>query len=635
MSDFVFIPGESFNGAVARWADEVGGIERMIHLTAAAGVRYGHRQHAATADGDDIRALAAEMDVDAEELLARATPYAPGDWTNHRHPMTFGHVTVTSLLIEKRIRRFSPTGIAASPHHRALWDVRLLPACTVTGEILLDHCGGPDCRTTGWSATLGIDRCEHCMVDLSPLPAKTVPESTRATLAAFAGLFSHDRVAHDGAMTALPPDLAAIGADGVVDLLVRLVPMIDNRLPHDLRALLGSDPSELCDAVAGAWRALTGWPDAVGEVAVRHVAARTGRHNDGNGGRTMRFLTRRHQFGAPPAVAGLIADWRRSISVKGEEGKGLRDRTVSGADVATATGLDTSKVAEYRRAGVFRVHFAMDLDRPEARFDRAEIEGISRALADRTSVEGARAILGMSCHGVEQLAAMRLIELVEHPYLSVHYGGPQISTASIERLVAAVRATAGPPVLDPVTLRAAMKTVGGRVKPWGEAIHMLVAGQLPFSLSPDDVPATEAILVDAASVPILRSTIVPDRILATMSPFMSKADAGELLNLAPARATQLLAHIETGAGSHHKAVPLDLAARLARRHMSVVEIAARRGVHPLRAQVDAISAKVPFLGAGGFCRRTAEEVLFGDPARSLTAGREAAEPFPAFPKTRV
>lgn len=140
---------------------------------------------------------------------------------------------------------------------------------------------------------------------------------------------------------------------------------------------------------------------------------------------------------------------------------------------------------------------------------------------------------------------------------------------------------------------------------------MLVAGYLPFALSPGDVATTELICIDEAIVSVLRSIVVPGRVLAALTPFMSKADAGEMLNLAPAKATQLLAHIVTDPGSHHKAVHLELAERLARRHMSVAEIAARRGVHPVRAQIDAISAGVPLLGAGGLCRATAERNIFG------------------------
>lgn len=614
MSVFAFIPGESFNGAVARWADEAGGVERMIDLTSAAGIRYGHRQQAAMADEGEIRALAAEMSVDADELLARATPYAPGDWTNHRHPMTFGHAVVPTQLIEKRVRRFSPAGLALSPHHRALWDVRLLPACTETGQILLGGCGDPDCDPTGWRATLGIDRCEHCMTDLTTLLAPSVPETTRSALAGFARLLSHDRSEHDAVLSTLPAAVAGLAAGDVVDLLVRLLPVVDSRLPIALHTLLASDPAVLVEAVAAAWRAIVEWPDGLDRIVAARVASRTGRHNDGNRGRTMRLLSRKCQRGASPEVVALIADWRRSVSVDGADGAGLARRTVTATEVAALSGLDTAKVIEYRRAGVFDVRFVLDQDRPETRFDRAEQEGIRAALSDRISDEGARAALGMSCHGVEQLAAMGLLARIEHPFFAVHFAGPQISRTSLDALLAAVRSLAVPSARATLPLRGAMKTVGGRMKPWGEAFRMIVAGELRFSLAAGGVPLSEAILVDPATVPLLRSTVVHDRILHAMSPFMSKADAGEMLNLAPTKATQLLAHIETGVGSHQKAVPLDLAARLARRHMSVAEIAARRGVHPLRAQIDAISAGVPFLGAGGFCRTTAERTIFGNDA---------------------
>ncbi len=140
----------------------------------------GQGEGASTDDEPD--AASDEMRVDAGEPLARATPIAPGECTNNRHPVAFAGVTLPSLMIKKRVRRFSPAAPAASPHHRAIWDLRLIPACTVTGEILLGDCGNPECSPTGWSATPGIDRCEHCTADLTKSSTTSIPDETRVVL---------------------------------------------------------------------------------------------------------------------------------------------------------------------------------------------------------------------------------------------------------------------------------------------------------------------------------------------------------------------------------------------------------------------------------------------------------------------
>lgn len=618
MDKFEFIPGESFNSAVARWADEVGGFERMIDLTSVAGVRYGHRQQAASAGEADIRALAEEMQVNPDELLVRAMPYGvPGEWTNNFHPVVFAGVTVPSFLIERRVRRFSPTALSKSPHHRALWNVRVLPACTETGELLLDRCGGPDCGQLGWSATLGIDLCEHCMTDLTRLQATTIPEDTRATLAQFAGLFSHNRSVRETSLSVLPRAVAELGIKDIVDLLLRLMTVVDNKLPINPITLLSGDPLAVCTAVARSWEALLGWPEAVGEIAASRIAGRVGRHNDGNSGRTMRFLTRKHQLHASKPVRDLIAAWRRTLSVDLEEGRGLRERTVSGTTAAQITGLDNTRVVQYRRALRLKVHFALDLDRPEARFDREQIEEIRATLRSHTSLWRVREILGVPSYGVEQLLTMQLLEGIQHPFFDAHHYGQQVSKASLEALLAGVQATANPVCGRTLCLQNAMKAVGGRLKPWGEVFRMLVAEEMSFSLADETGALVKRVRVQERAVDMIQSLVVPDRVRLSMSTHMSKADAGEILNLTPARTTELLADIQTPMGSHLKLVPLEYVERLARRHVTVAEVAACRRFGLRRARFDLINAAVPRLGAGGFCRKTAEARLLAEQLKQM------------------
>ena len=608
---FTFIAGESFNGAVARWADTVGGLERMIDLTRVAGVRYGHHQRAAAADEPGICALASEMDVDAKELLSRAMPNAPGDYTNQLHPLTFYGVTIPSLLVEKNVRRFSPAGLAVSPHHRALWDLRLIPVCTVTGEVLLDSCGDPECGKTGWTATLGIDRCEHCMTDLTQATTTRIPDDTRKVLAQFAGLFSHDLSVRDATVGLLPPNVASLGPDDIIDLLMRVTKVVDRDMPVDLPGLRNAPPLALASAIATSWAVLVGWPGALTEIVSDHVALRTGCHNDGNAGRTMRFLSPTRQAAAGQSVLTLISDWRRSISVDHPDGAVTNERTVPGGFVAEVTKLDTAKVVEYRRLGIFKTHFVLDSLRPEARYDVAEIEGIRIALSDRCSVGAARLALGMSSHGVEQLVAMKLLDDIDHPYLDFHYGERQISRSSVDDLISAVRATSdGAPARSTLTLRSAMKAIGGHVKPWGPVFAMLVAGELPIRVDPDVHRLTDAIFIDDAVIPLLRTLRLPDKVAASLSRTMSKVDAAELLNLSALKITELLSHIPTAVGSHSKAVALEVVERLAKRHIAVAEIAARRNVSPARAYLDAIAACIPYLGAGGFCRNRTETDFF-------------------------
>lgn len=611
MKPFTFFPGESFNGAVARWADEVGGVERMIDITSVAGVAYGHVQRASFADEESIRALAAEMGVDPQELLARATPGATDVWSHAHHPIRFAGATVPSVLIEKRVRRFSPSALAMSPHHRAIWDVRLIPACTVTGEILLRSCGDPGCGPTGWTATLGINHCEHCMADLTAIRTDRIGEDDRLALGEVAALFSHDETQCAASLRLLPRDIAWLDVGDVVALITRIAPVVDRSLPLSLAGLLAAPPGQLSAAVAKSWRIMRGWPDALGDLAAKRVSARSGRHNDGNGGRTMRFLTRKRHSGTSPAVLDVVEDWRRSRNVEADEGAAMRARTLPGSEVSRITGMDSGRLVEHRRDGLFKIHFVLDRERPEARYDKAEIIDLNAAVADRCSAAATAAALGTSSHGVEQLAAMRLLHVLDHPVVLAHYDARQMSGSSLSQLVEAIKATAeSGRTAKTVTLRNAMKAVGGRPKPWGPAYAMLLNGELPYCLASGDLPLSDLVLVDASAASILASLFLHEDVAAKLSPLMSKIDAGELLNLNPKRTTAVLAGYETGAGSHAKAVPLEAVLRIARRHISAAEIAARRGVTTACARSDAFAAGVPELGPAGFDRLMVEREFF-------------------------
>jgi TniQ len=62
---------------------------------------------------------------------------------------------------ESKIRRVSPRALAASPHHRAIWEIRIFGFCTDTKEVLLTVC--PVCGSTlGWRRTHGIEYCDSC-----------------------------------------------------------------------------------------------------------------------------------------------------------------------------------------------------------------------------------------------------------------------------------------------------------------------------------------------------------------------------------------------------------------------------------------------------------------------------------------
>lgn len=610
---FSFIPGESFYGAVGRWAAVTGAAERLRDLTGIAGVQYGHRQHAASASSDQIRDLAQVMDVDADDLLQRATPRVRDDLPNRSTRSRFFGTIVPLHLLEKRVRRYSPAALATSPHDRAIWHVRLFPFCTENWEILLTGCPDPECDgTPGWRRTLGLDRCEHCGGDLTLAVTETVPEGSRKHLGFAVGLVHPDPERRAATMAALPPALAAEDPETILELLHKLVAVADPGIPTDPLAMYKVPPLQLCRAISRAWGVIEGWPAAMTELASERITTRLGRHGDGNGGRTLRFLNPRRNTDTSLEIAGIIAGWRDTVDLNGPNRAALLNGTRSITQVAAQLAIGSSAVADLRRQGVFKPVFVVDSQGSEPRFDAAEINRLAKLMKSRLPIDRARLALGVPCHGVEQLVAMRLVDQEANRFIRARYDVMQIVAASIQRLEADLAANArGTANQCTLPLHSAMKAVGGRLKPWGPALKALLDGELPYVLASGTAALSRRILVARASIDALRAldfdpsdeTHVP----IAHSRTMSKIDAGETLNLGFSQSIPLLGAIRTKTGTRQKLVPVDYVQRLAAAHMSSTELAARRGVTTQRAYHDALRAKVPVLGHGGFCRTAAEK----------------------------
>lgn len=624
MAEFSFIPGESFNGAVARWADTVAGLERMTDVTSHAGVLYGHRQSAPFASPQQIVALAAAMEVDARELLARATPPAPAAIRGPFGNLLFFGTPVPSLLLARNHRRFAPGAFLRSiadpdigvAYDRAIWHVGLFPFDIDTWEYLLDRCPNPECAAKpGWQHTLGIDRCSRCMADLKSAPSTLVAADLRADLEMAVGLVHPDPTRRAASLAALPPVLAEVGVATTVELIVRLLPVIDPGIGAAHTDTLKAPKEQLARATARAWQVVAGWPDAMTALASARISTRTGRHADGNGGRTFAFMSVRRTTYMTKPLQGIVAAWRDSIHLQGSRGEHLLATTRTVTDAAKTLGIGSGILVDLRRAGGLRTVIVIELHRLVPRFCAAEIDDLDRSMGLCEPVDSARQPLGVSWHGVEQLVAMRLLDAAEHPFFELRYKSMQIVSASVcelqRRIEAGVR---GDPSLCTIPLHQAFKAIGGRPKPWGPAFAALLDGSLPHVVAAGARPLSRRILLEAkgaASVRQLRFDGADPTFRAVRDErFMSKTDAAELLNLGDRQSAHLLSDIATRKGSRERVVPLARALELANEHITSSELAARRGVDTQRAYHDAIRAKVPHLGHGGFCRVAAEKGYF-------------------------
>lgn len=137
--------------------------------------------------------------------------------------------------LEIKNRRVSPASLRASAHHRARWQIRLLPFCSESWEYLIDTCPSDACgKPLRWGDCLEVDRCEHCEFDLKAATVPCVQLSYRGVLGFVADLLHPSAEMRARAVSRLPEPLNSVPPGEVFDLLRH-----DRGRPYDSVHLIG------------------------------------------------------------------------------------------------------------------------------------------------------------------------------------------------------------------------------------------------------------------------------------------------------------------------------------------------------------------------------------------------------------
>lgn len=614
---FECIEGESFNSVIARWAAEAH-IERLMDITRAAGVQQGHRQNASSAERHAIASMAIEMGIDPDELLRRSMPAVEREGTNKSYRAFLG-LNLPTTLIEMRARRYAPAAFADSPHayHRALWDLRLIPICIETGQVLIDRCQNKACigAKLSWRRTLGIDRCEHCAQELGSCTAPVVSDKLREAVTKIASLFVPSQ--RSATLRMLPPELAVDNGQLALDLLLRLLPVVNHNLNADKRGLQYADAFELCEALSQCWTILCGWPDSFFAFALARRARWKHGHRDSNAGQTARFLKLGNAF-TSPSLTQVILRTRDAIDLDGPRAAAVVQQTMRISEVTKSLGLGTTEVARLRREGTLKSRLVLMAGRFEPAFDRAEIEAIQIGIANRIGFGRLRLRFGISHPGIEQIAALGLMDVLRHPYFAKRYGMLQSTRQAVAQFEGSLIARSLPsPPTGSVVLKEAMKAVGG-IKPWGPAFEAMLNGEMPFHLASGKAPLVQRVQIAKPEIPKLLAMkfVDPQGHGIAFSTTISKQDATEILNLNPRQVIRLFAGIPSRKRTGPKALQLDHVVEIAAQCITSREIAGRLGMSCQKVQAHAARVGIPSLGIAGYCRRAAEAHFFASAERS-------------------
>jgi len=153
------LPCESLPGYIAR-ACARNGYYDMRRAMILAGHK-GAVGSLAASSGTDWPRIANVFGCSEDDLASRRHPLCRIEGLPRGFEYFFGS-PIRLRLRESKARRVAPASLRILPYHRAAWLLRVFQYCPETGERLISTC--PNCeKPLGWTRTVGVEFCEHCL----------------------------------------------------------------------------------------------------------------------------------------------------------------------------------------------------------------------------------------------------------------------------------------------------------------------------------------------------------------------------------------------------------------------------------------------------------------------------------------
>ena len=479
------LPGESLLGFVARNC-EVHGITKVAAALRPTDLEGEVTEWLPTAHVDKVDALARLFATTPDEVVSRMyPPVRLPDGRSGGHVAFFG-APIRKDLIQFQRRRVSPSSLARSPHHRAVWDLRVFSFCQESREALISEC--PRCRSPlGWRWTEGVDRCERCGEDLSRTPGTPITCQDWDALDFACDLVHHDPDRRERARASVPTQLSALDAADLFEMIFELACVsltgTDRRL---YRPRFDEDYGRFTpDVLAKAGRLLLGWPSSMHAFADdlrRLSSSRPGFWGALKELAPLVVASRRTTIS--PAARHILQDFVRADVAR--DGSALRRAHRRDDDLMTVSeayetfGFSKATLKRLRGLGLIAATFNPDADRSIVLVSRREMARMADEQRDVISRIDVAAALGIDYLAVQRLAEAGLLRAVSPPVAALLVGD-HYRRSSVVALCDRLKATSGDGdevTSDKVTLAKAAAGLTTKIVPWVGIVSAILSGAL-------------------------------------------------------------------------------------------------------------------------------------------------------------
>ncbi len=542
--------------------------------------------------------LSAVMKVDEDIVRARMYPLI------RKGERSFFGLPVPHTGIETRERRFAPTFLKNNRHHLAAWELRLLPFCPVTWDILVNQC---PCRpgkvtTQGWTRTGSYpDQCDECSRPLSRIQTDKIPAQYHEPLELVTRLVVDVTHGRDGWRECLPANLADVDAADLFRVLHALADNLHVRECPDL----GFNPDPFFDGgnqqaaraiarLADACKILIGWPYAIENT----------RFDLAEDSALLVKLQKDY------CALGVVRESERSGIGKATIPLG-RSRSDGGSTIgireATAVArLSVDTLEAIWTAGLVTRYVRPHGGRMLSAFDAKELEAIAEEWRKRLELGSVAYRLGIARYGLEDLIDQRIISAQAVTAAGLVHALLEHDVAKFE---AELVAAADVGMTNGVSIEQAMRNVSGRMKPWGSLISALLNGTVQYGVLAGDGPIIERVVLDenfdTTTLPTLDSDHGSHRLHSPAR--LCQTDALEILNCSASSLSILDGLSSKGKNPRFfdRSCVLDLAARV----VATAEVAEHLGVHPARVARIMRSANIHEIVRGGWPREPTQRFV--------------------------